>query len=80
MLKKIFLDKGAYIKELEKPRDLLGKEQLSWVKENIKKSKKWSIIGQQLLMGPKYLPEIFKSTKLSRSSLTRQLAGKKNCN
>ena len=51
---------------------------MSWVKENIKKEYKWSIIGQQLLIGPKYLPEIFKSTKLSRSSLlTRQLAGEK---
>ena len=76
-VKNNFLDKEAYIKELEKPRDLLGKEQLSWVKENIKKEYKWSIIGQQLLIGPKYLPEIFKSTKLSRSSLTKQLAGEK---
>ena len=37
------------------------------------------MIGQQLLIGPKYLPNIFKSDKLSgsRSYLSKQLAGEK---
>ena len=57
------LDKESYRQELLKPRDLLGKEHLGWVSKKIDKKYKWSIIGQQLLIGPKYLPEIFKSDK-----------------
>ena len=73
------LDKERYKQDLLKPRDLLGKEQLGWVSKKINKKYKWSIIGQQLLIGPKYLPGIFKSDKLnsSRSYLAKQLAGEK---
>ena len=59
------LDKEKYQKDLQKPRDLLGKEQLQWVSKKIDKEYRWSIFGQQLLIGPKYLPGIFKSEKLS---------------
>ncbi len=73
------LDKESYKKDLLKPRNLLGEKQLSWVSKRIEKKYKWSIFGQQLLIGPKYLPEIFKSEKLnsSRSYLSKQLAGSK---
>ena len=71
------LDKKKYKKDLNKPRNLLGKEQLKWINKSVNKDFKWSIFGQQLLIGPKYLPSIFKSEKLagSRSYLTKQLAG-----
>ena len=73
------LDKEKYAEDLNKPRDLLGKEQFNWVKRNVSKKYRWSVIGQQLLIGPKYLPNIFKSDKLSgsRSYLSKQLAGEK---
>ena len=73
------LDKEKYEQDLQKPRDLLGKEQLQWVSNRIDKEYRWSIFGQQLLIGPKYLPGIFKSEKLSssRSYLAKQLAGEK---
>ena len=72
-------DKVQYKKDLNKPRNLLGREQLNWVNKSVSKDFKWSIFGQQLLIGPKYLPNIFKSEKLagSRSYLTKQLAGEK---
>ena len=71
------LNKEEYRKDLNKPRNLLGKEQLKWINKSVNKDFKWSIFGQQLLIGPKYLPSIFKSEKLagSRSYLTKQLAG-----
>ena len=73
------LDKAKYKKDLQKPRDLLGNEQLKWVSKRIDKEYRWSIFGQQLLIGPKYLPGIFKSERLSssRSYLAKQLAGEK---
>ena len=73
------LDKAKYKQDLQKPRDLLGNEQLKWVSKRIDKEYRWSIFGQQLLIGPKYLPAIFKSEKLSssRSYLAKQLAGEK---
>lgn len=73
------LDKEKYEQDLQKSRDLLGKEQLQWVSKRIDKEYRWSIFGQQLLIGPKYLPGIFKSEKLSssRSYLAKQLAGEK---
>ena len=61
------LDKEKYQQDLQKPRDLLGKEQLQWVSKRIDKEYRWSIFGQQLLIGPKYLPRIFKSDKLDSS-------------
>ena len=61
------LDKEKYEQDLQKPRDLLGKEQLQWVSNRIDKEYRWSIFGQQLLIGPKYLPGIFKSDKLDSS-------------
>ena len=59
-------DKEKYKQDLQKPRGLLGKEQLQWVSKRIDKEYRWSIFGQQLLIGPKYLPGIFKSDKLDR--------------
>ena len=78
-IKDKILDKEKYEKDLLKPRDLLGNEQLNWVSKKINKEYRWSIFGQQLLIGPKYLPGIFKSEKLSssRSYLAKQLAGEK---
>ncbi len=78
-IKDKILDKENFKKDLLKPRALLGNEQLNWVNKKIDKEFKWSIFGQQLLIGPKYLPGIFKSDKLdsSRSYLSKQLAGEK---
>jgi len=60
-----------------KPRALLGKEQLEWVKSEVNEKYRWSIFGQQLLIGPKYLPRIFKNKEISNDSsyYTGELAG-----
>ena len=73
------LDEKSYREDLSKPRDLLGNEQLNWIDKTVDKKYKWSIFGQQLLIGPKYLPSIFASDVIdnSRSYLRKQLSGKK---
>ena len=78
-IKNGLLDKKQYKEDLFKPRDLLGKEQLNWLDNKVKKTYRWSIFGQQLLIGPKYLPSIFKSDEFnsSASSTSQQLAGEK---
>ena len=50
-----------HIKDINKSRKLLGKEQLNWIRTKVDSSFKWSIFGQQILIGPKYLPTIFKT-------------------
>ena len=50
-------DRSSFLKDLSKPRKLLGKEQFNWVKSKVDNSFKWSIFGQQILIGPKYLPK-----------------------
>ena len=71
------LDKKGFKEDLAKPRDLLGNEQMNWISKTIDKKYKWSIFGQQLLIGPKYLPSIFGTKEMdnSRSYLRKQLAG-----
>ena len=71
------LNKEEFKKDLLKPRTLLGKEQLKWVKDKVDMKYKWSIFGQQLLIGPKYLPKIFKNEEISNDSsyYTSELAG-----
>ena len=73
------LDKKKYKKDLLKDRDLLGNEQLEWISNNNDPSFRWTVLGQQLLIGPKYLPGIFNSEKLSGSNsyVAKQLAGEK---
>ena len=74
-------DYQSYEKNLQKPRKLLGNKQFSWVKNTLDKKYKWSIFGQQILIGPKYLPEALK--KIDKSLIPEymqiylQLAGKK---
>ena len=48
----------SYKRDLQKPRKLLGNEQFKWIKNNNSNEFKWSIFGQQILIGPKYLPNI----------------------
>ena len=52
-------DKTRFKKDLVKKRDLVGKEQFKWLNKNINNEFKWSIIGQQVLVAPTVLPEIF---------------------
>ena len=54
-------NKNSYLKDLNKPRKLLGKEQFNWIRTKVDNSFKWSIFGQQILIGPKYLPKIFQA-------------------
>ena len=54
-------NKNSYLKDINKPRKLLGKEQFNWIRTKVDSSFKWSIFGQQILIGPKYLPTIFKT-------------------
>ena len=51
-------DHKNYLKDLEKPRKLLGKDQFNWIKRKNSDKFRWSIFGQQILIGPKYLPNI----------------------
>ena len=53
-----------YMNDLKKPRNLLGKTQLKWVKSKTNNKYKWSIFGQQILIGPKYLPSVLKFVEL----------------
>ena len=52
-------NKKQYIKDLQKKRNLVGIEQFKWLDKNINKNFKWSVIGQQILLAPTVLPEIF---------------------
>ena len=71
----------SYKKDLKKPRKLLGDKQFGWVKNTIDKKYKWSIFGQQILIGPQYLPKALK--KIDKSIIPEymhiylQLVGKK---
>ena len=53
-----------YMNDLKKPRNLLGKTQLKWVKSKTENKYKWSIFGQQILIGPKFLPAVLKFVEL----------------
>ena len=53
-----------YMNDLKKPRNLLGKTQLKWVKSKTNNKYKWSIFGQQILIGPKFLPAVLKFVEL----------------
>ena len=53
-------DHKNYLNDLEKPRKLLGKDQFNWIKRKNSDKFRWSIFGQQILIGPKYLPKILK--------------------
>ncbi|MDC1150268.1 alkaline phosphatase D family protein [Gammaproteobacteria bacterium] len=74
-------DYESYKKALKKPRKLLGNKQFSWIKNTLDKKYKWSIFGQQILIGPQYLPDALK--KIDKSLIPEymhiylQLAGKK---
>ena len=52
-------DVSRFKKDLFKKRDLVGQEQFKWLDENLDNNFKWSIIGQQVLVAPTVLPEIF---------------------
>ena len=54
-------DHKKYLKDLEKPRNLLGIQQFKWINRKNSDKFRWSIFGQQILIGPKYLPKIFKA-------------------
>jgi len=56
-------NKYQYEEDLNKPRKLLGDEQLKWIDETIDSKYKWSIFGQQLLIGPKNVPSAFRELK-----------------
>jgi len=53
------INKTKYKKDLSQNRKLVGLEQLMWIKDNLNKKFKWSIIGQQVLMAQVNLPSIF---------------------
>jgi len=53
------INKSKYKKDLSLERKLIGLEQILWIKNNLNKKFKWSIIGQQVLMAQVYLPTIF---------------------
>ena len=53
------INKSKYKKDLSLERKLIGLEQILWIKNNLNKNFKWSIIGQQVLMAQVYLPTIF---------------------
>ena len=52
-------NKIKYKKDLLKNRNLVGNEQFDWLDKNISSKFNWSIIGQQVLISPTVLPEIF---------------------
>ena len=52
-------DVSRFKKDLFKKRDLVGQEQFKWLDENLDNNFNWSIIGQQVLVAPTVLPEIF---------------------
>ncbi|MFL2698739.1 MAG: alkaline phosphatase D family protein [Gammaproteobacteria bacterium] len=60
-------NKIKYKKDLIKNRNLVGKEQFDWLDKNISSKFNWSIIGQQVLISPTVLPDIF--SKLDNKSL-----------
>ena len=78
-IKDEILNEKEYKEDLQKPRDLLGDEQLNWIRKTVDRKYQWSIFGQQLLIGPKYLPSLFGSDEIdnSRSYLRQQFAGRK---
>ena len=53
------INKSKYKRDLSLDRKLIGHEQMLWIKNNLNKKFKWSIIGQQVLMAQVYLPSIF---------------------
>ena len=53
------INKSKYKRDLLVDRKLIGLEQILWIKNNLNKKFKWSIIGQQVLMAQVYLPTIF---------------------
>ena len=53
------INKSKYKRDLSVDRKLIGLEQMLWIKNNLNKKFKWSIIGQQVLMAQVYLPTIF---------------------
>jgi len=53
------INKSTYKRDLSVDRKLIGLEQMLWIKNNLNKKFKWSIIGQQVLMAEVYLPTIF---------------------
>jgi alkaline phosphatase D len=74
-------DIESYKKDLQKPRKLLGNRQFKWIENVLDKSCKWSIFGQQILIGPQYMPaefmEIDKSSIPEYMHIYLELAGKK---
>ena len=62
---------SRFKKDLLKKRDLVGKEQFQWLNENVDNKFKWSIIGQQVLVAPTVLPEIF--LKIDKSKIPEYL-------
>ena len=52
-------NKSKYRKDLSLDRKLIGIEQMLWIKKNLNKNFKWSIIGQQVLMAQVFLPSLF---------------------
>ena len=59
------INKEKYRKDLLKKRSLLGSEQQNWIREKVSEKFKWSIFGQQLLIGPKHLPQLLRDFKSS---------------
>ena len=59
------IDKEKYREDLLKKRSLLGPEQQKWIKEKVNSKFKWSIFGQQLLIGPKHLPHLLRDFEIS---------------
>tara|TARA_B110000003_G_scaffold169274_1_gene169119 strand:+ start:594 stop:2183 length:1590 start_codon:yes stop_codon:yes gene_type:complete len=54
------IDKERYKESLNQERSLLGADQHSWIEQTVSNKFKWSLFGQQLLIGPKYLPALFR--------------------
>ena len=65
------INKSKYKRDLSVDRKLIGLEQMLWIKNNLNKKFKWSIIGQQVLMAQVYLPSIF--TNLNKNILPSYL-------
>ena len=59
------INKSKYKRDLSADRKLIGLEQMLWIKNNLNKKFKWSIIGQQVLMAQVYLPNIFSNMNKS---------------
>jgi len=60
-------NKSLYKINLSKERNLVGEEQFNWLKKNINNKFKWTILGQQVLVSPNVLPEIF--SKIDKKTL-----------